>query len=690
MGTVILLLGGIGALAALAYTVLSFTKRRVPLAAWVAIPLLTLATGAAVTWIQDGHVLAGASSAGAKLAEMASSGLAQAWAADYLAREVAAALLIFSAWGAALGALRTGKYALWTPFAAVMTLLTAVIGAGVLAVYGRHGDVFAQAITLIGVVLVGGFGVSLGALRRAYYEHAYRVAGLRFTSAVLYFLGVVQVARGQMLGAKMDIYSAQGTTAPDQLAALATDQLVFLHHMSQLAWIAIIVAGVAACWAFMVELGDVVQRYTIFDGFAASALLVLVVGVRVAEITRADTTQDIALLEPVPELLADLGSDLPASSVSLGGNFYDAHFPRNGFGDVLVWDDKAKAPKKDEEAAADQGSAAKAAGPATMEDYGGWVRKYKWNGKGWDADDTLVDQADLYQGLDVLLAIKGNEPATPITDVLEKLGGHALLLLRTGELNLDQPPEVSHLQGQLLPIKLSTNRDLSKELWVDADRYDLYYGPIRLYGEGADEKDLVMQMDAVRKHHDGLGNLDVVVGDKTRVSNVAELCVTSEVDPGDEEVDLRGGWCALSTDDVLSFIAEADHAVQLQQPDDVTVNTRTRDFHKSYEASLQRELPAFAYCGVRALDDLDEGQELRGNLKVDFTIEDKGRVGDYEWDEHNIDSRTLRTCVKARIDKIRFPVPEVAEADQAKKDDGAKKDDEPKEPGKMEMTLTWR
>ncbi len=656
LGTVILGLGGLGALLALVFTGLSLTMRRVPLAAWLAVPLLVLITGALGTWIQAGVVLEAAPAAGGRLSEVAASGLARSWAADFLSRQLSAWLLIGSAWGAALGAVRVGKYAMWTPFAAIMTLLTAVLGAVALAVYAGYAGVPAPAYSLAVLVLVGGVGLTVAASRRAYHEEAFRVAGLRFTAGVLYFLGVAQGARANLLGARMDIYSAQATVAPDELGALVVTQLDYLAASNTLGWIALVVAAIVAVWSFGIELGDVVQKFTVWDVFAAGALLVLVAGVRVVEITRVDKVQDIALLQPMPQLIAGFGYDLPAASVALHGAFHDAHFPRAGFGDALVYKD------------------------------GQWKRTWAWTGKGWVEDDTPLEQARLFKGLDVLVAIPSGEPAKPLVEVLEKLGGEAIVLLRAGELDLTLPVEAAHLQGTLLHVKLSTARDFTKELWVDADRYDFYYGPVRLFGEGTEAKDPVRRIAAAYALHEGVGNLQVVVGERTRVSNVAELCVASEVVPEEDGVSLRGGWCALATEPVDDFLAAAAEAVQFPAPDAVRMTTKSKDYGAKFEAPLARELPAFDYCGTRAMDDVEEGQVLRGNLKVVFTIDAKGRASGYAWDEKNIDSRTLRTCVKDRLDKIRFPITEEIEVVA----DASGKAPEPKPPGAMELVLTWR
>jgi hypothetical protein len=678
---VLIALGGLGAVIALALTGAGVTMRRIPLTGWLAVPMLVLALGAFASWTSSVTVLNNATAAGAGLAGAAASGLAKAWAPDYLSRWVAALVLLLSAWGAAAGAMRVGKYALWTAFSGIMTMLVSLVFAVLVAVMAQRSGLEGGVYFISLVLLLGGVGVGLAAMRRAFHEHAFRVAGMRFTAAVLFFIAVLQAVRGLILGVRMDIYQTQATVAPEALEEVVTAQLAYLNDVNSLGWMAVAGAFIAAVCAVLAELGEVVQRYTIWDTFGAAILLVLVVGVRVVEFTGTDATRQIALLQPMPALVAEFGYDLPPGSVALKGEFRDSHFARAGFGDALVYQD------------------------------GAWVRKYAWTGRGWRPDDTPIDEALLHKGLQTLVAIESAEGAKPLLEVLERLGGEAFLLLRAGELDINMPPEAAHLQGTLLPIKLSTERDLEKELWVDGDKYDLYYGPIRDYGEGSDAKDVTKRFQAAYDRHEGVSSVHIAVGNRTRVSHVAELCVSAvvypeeveaptEEDPEAMEVALhhRDGWCAITGDEASMFLDTAVEAVLLDQPSNVRMEIRSERVEPGSEEVLARELPAFGWCQEMAKAELAanpppvvEGEEpldpaLVGEFMVEFEIDDRGRAGEYVWSVDNMDSRILEKCVRGRIDRTRFPKKEELPAEEGAPPP-TEEEEEP--PAKMLLVLNY-
>jgi len=660
MGMVLVALGGLGAVIALALTGAAITMRRVPLSGWLALPMLVLALGAFASWTEAGAVLNNAMSAGAALAGTAASGLAKAWAPDYLSRWVAALVLILG----------------------VMTIMVSLVFAVLIAVSAHRSGLEAGAYFIALLLLLGGVGIGLGAMRRAFHEHAFRVAGMRFTAAVLFFIAVVQAVRGLVLGVRMDIYQAQATVAPEALEELVTTQLANLNDINSIGWMAITGAFIAAVCAVLAELGEVVQRYTIWDTFGAAVLLALVVGVRVVETIGTDATRQVALLQPMPELIGEFGYDLPPGSVALRGEFHDSHFARVGFGDALMFED------------------------------GQWVRKYAWTPRGWSPDDTPIEQATLHKGLKTLVAIESAESAKPLLEVLERLGGEAFLLLRAGELDSNLPPEAAHLQGTLLPIKLSTERDLSKELWVDGDKYELYYGPIRDFGEGSDAKDLVKRFQASYDRHEGTASVHVAVGTRTRVSHVAELCVSAVVSPEDVETPTpddpeakevvlhhRDGWCAITGDDYSAFLDQAVTEVLLDQPTNVRMETVSERLDPKAEEVLARELPAFGWCQEMAKAELEanppmvvEGEEppdtsLVGKFLVEFEVDDRGRAGEFVWSEDNFDSRILEKCVRTRIGRARFPMKEELPAEEGAPVPTEEEEEPPA--GKILLTLTY-
>jgi hypothetical protein len=82
------------------------------------------------------------------------------------------------------------------------------------------------------------------------------------------------------------------------------------------------------------------------------------------------------------------------------------------------------------------------------------------------------------------------------------------------------------MQGTLLPLQLATATDYTTDLWFDGDRRDLYFGPVRMFGEGLDQREPVLRLDAAVEIS-GAQHMQLVVGERTRVAQIADICVAS-------------------------------------------------------------------------------------------------------------------------------------------------------------------
>ena len=105
LGATLMMLGGVALLMTLAFAAASAMKKRIPVVAWVAFPIVVAVMGAMGTWIASGGVLVSTIASPAdQVADIAFIGMWDAIRVDWLGRWIAAGVLVLGCWGAALGA----------------------------------------------------------------------------------------------------------------------------------------------------------------------------------------------------------------------------------------------------------------------------------------------------------------------------------------------------------------------------------------------------------------------------------------------------------------------------------------------------------------------------------------------------------------------------------------------------------
>lgn len=650
---IVLALGGLALLMILGAAGLAATKRRVPLIVWVAGPLLVAGASALSAWAAAGGFMGDIAAAEAtNIVPLAAQGLYDSLAIEWSGRWVAALLFAAGAWGGAVGAFLAGPEGKMTPIAAGMTALLSIIGAGTIFGYaGYNGIASGETTLLAGLVLVGGFGVAVAALKRALYEHAERVASMRFVSGISLILGVSYAGRALTMGNRMESFGPEGIAvkASDLSQAIMMWQDVATPMMS-LSWIAFLFALAIGFTGFYNELGEVVDRFTLLDIWAAMALFLVVGGARTLEGWRIDTLQAVANSAPAAEGFAVLGTEVPAALLQVGDKTLSSHVERGGFGDVYVYADEV------------------------------WTRSHRWDGAGWYADGTEVESAESGD-VRPLLVMKSGDDAAEMTRMLESAGGKALLLLRAEEVKADVlvPEELSYLQLTFLPLELATDMDLKAELWAGATGRTVNWGPTTWYGD-TEEEDPVTYLDDVFADTEATG-LQLVLGDGARVKDVVNGCLAAvmTLDEGGKKLNLNDKFCKVSNMEVEAVRTEAMALWEVPAPE----NTRM-SFGKPTQAideiigadaiddRLRRELGAIDYCiGVFR----DEGEEVNGRMSLTLTFDDDGSV-DTEMDERSRnDNAMVLRCVNERFKNVKFvfdeekwPQPEeVEEGEEPKK-----------------------
>ncbi|HHO49325.1 MAG TPA: hypothetical protein ENK18_00250 [Deltaproteobacteria bacterium] len=642
LSIILLGLGGLGLVVMLGLAAIAFAKRRVPLTLLVAVPLLTCAVGAIGAWSNAGTALGEISAAAPQdIVSLATVGMYDALAADWFSRWVAAFLFGVGAWVAGLGAFFAGPEGRLTPIAAASSAGLTLLGAGVLAIYSIRYAIPSGTL-LIGLLLFSGLGVAFSALRRAMYEHAHRVAGMRFASAMCMLLAISYGSRAMTQGNRMDTFGPGGLTSQaDSLIQAISMWNDVAAPVITLAWLAFAFAILVAFAGFYYELGEVVERFTLVD---VTLVLVMMAGLgllRLVEDWRIDNLAAVATNAPAAELFAEVGTDLSSALVAVDKEFVGVHPVDGGFGDVLRY--------------------RKAEG----DDLESWVRTHRWTGSSWDADDTPLDEVTDPSSLRPLLVMESSQDAAGLPELLSQLGGHALLLLRAEEVksDVDVPPELAYLQVTYLPLTLAESRDLKTELWTAAGAKEVNWGPTTWYGDGMDEEPIEYLRLAFEDT--GAPGLQILLGERARVKGVVYSClpalVNKAAEAGDKPVP-SGKWCQLSAgeeEEVRREVMELwdppspEHfRGRIGRPTDLAARAIGRGYIPD---RIRREFGAIDYCLSVAID---EGEELAGPMQLKLRITRKGKIyGDLHEKSKNTNDMALR-CVKDRLKKITFVVDE--------------------------------
>ena len=174
------------------------------------------------------------------------------------------------------------------------SLILMLVGSGVLLGLGNYYEI-AAAVPMVALLVFGGAGVLLGALKRAVYEHATRVAGMRFTSAVCLVLAVSYAGKAVVLANRMDTFGPDGLVhqATSLLDAISMWNVVAAPVVS-FVWIAYAFAAFVAFAGFYKELGEVVSRSTLIDVAISLFLVATLICARKAEEERIELLADVS------------------------------------------------------------------------------------------------------------------------------------------------------------------------------------------------------------------------------------------------------------------------------------------------------------------------------------------------------------------------------------------------------------
>ncbi|MFT4625656.1 MAG: hypothetical protein ACI8PZ_004324, partial [Myxococcota bacterium] len=543
LSSVILGLTGLGSLLTLAFAGITLMKRRVPLVAWVLIPVILCTIGALAAWSTAGGVLESIGAAEANdVVNTAWVGLFEAMGVDYMSRWMAAFLFCGATWAAALGsAVSAGSEYRFTPFAAVFAALITAVGAGVLGWYAAAAGTAGDSMLLIGVLAVSGLGVAVAAVRRAIYEEANRVAAARFVASISMVLAVVYASSALTMGHEMNALGPDGlATQSDKLAGAIAIYADVAEPIFNIGWLAVVFAVLIAIPGFFWELGEVVSRYTLVDVWAVLAALLMLGGARSLENTALDDVLAVATNRPAVLLYEDMGPDLNAALLSVNKEVQEVKLLNGGFGDVLRW-----FPGED---GAD----------------GEWTRVYKWTGTVWEDDNTPAAQVT-FNGRRPLLVAGGQSQALPLVKLMQRIDtGKALLLMRSAEAKAEAvvPEELGYLQTTFFELQVASEPpDFTANVWSNAGDRELMVGPTWWFGEEEGEEPSVYYKAVFDQS--GAAGLDTIIHERTRVKDIVNSCLPTILMAESEESNHlvpSGKYCLLHPQPE-DFDAEEDVSV---------------------------------------------------------------------------------------------------------------------------------
>ena len=608
-------MGALGVLVTLALAGLGFTKRRVPLAALVLLPMLCVAVGAMGAWSGAGGIYAQLDAAEVgTVPAVAMAGVWESLTIDWFSRWVAAFVFATAAWGASLGAFAAGNDTQWTPVAGVFAALTSVIGGLAIAIYGIQAGVGQQGTIMAVLIVFSGLGVSVGSFKRALDEEAQRVAGMRFAASTCMVLAVSFGAGALFMGSRMSILGVGGAReqADDLLGAIAMWSDL-AAPVTTLGWAAILVSVVIAFFGFYNELGEVVERYTLIDVFATMAILGFVATLRMVEHSRTDGLFDIGSNNPASILYSDLGSDLGAALISIDKDSTAVDPGDGGFGDVYVYHEEM------------------------------WTRRFEWTGSGW-IEDALIHEGFTRLGTPIdqithgerrpLLAIGSGESAEVVMDVLEAIPGHkALLMLRAYEVkeDVDVPDELAYLQVSYLELTLGDTPDPMTEIWHDAGKRTVNWGPVIWFGESESDEPLTY-LHAVMEDTQSPG-LNAYVEERTRVKGLVSSCLPVAITLVEgKETEISDKWCHLYRGIEEEVRLDVMEAWEIPETEFTSLSIAHREGDQLDPElvidRLMREVGGIEHCITELIDEGEE--ELEGKMMLEISINKRGKIGDLQ------------------------------------------------------------
>lgn len=640
----------VGLLAAAGFGGMAFTKRRVPLVAFMLLPYLMLAVGAFAAWANTSLAIADVAAAPpATIPIVAMSGAWGAVAVDWVSRWAAAIVLVAGTWAAAVGAFAVpGPEPKFTFVASIGAAVSAVVGALGVVIYAAVKGLSGGAYMLALIVLAGGLGVAVAASRRAADDEMFRVAGMRFVASLCTLFAIFHSIRAVDMGNRVGAFAADSPlmTATDVIQAV--DLYSALTTPGVTVGVGALIAGLAiAFFGFFAEIGEVVVRYTVFDMFATVALMVFVGVIRILESLGFNAIYVLATNEPAAEWYHEIGSALPAAVITSNDVGVVTRFVEGGFGDVVAYEN-------DE-----------------------WVRRYEWTGKNWWEDDTPLSKARLSRR-PPLVAVERSLPADKLLEVLEKTAdGEIYLMLRASEAKAGAhvPQELQRLQTTFLPLKLQNARDLKTQLWLEAGAPEANWGPTTWFGEKDDSLDVVEYAGAALT---GTGSLGVnLVVQHRKVGDVVSTCLpymvdkvgeTAPAEPTEEGAEApvgptpvfgmnAGRWCAVVTEDYETLRKEASDAWPMPEPPNVTLTTSVEGglLQEEVDGFVRRELGGIGWCAQKAVEG---GEELKGKMTLFLAVGRDGGVYDTLVDEKSkVQSPAIKACAAKRFRKMQFTPP---------------------------------
>jgi len=634
LSIVVLAVGALGLIVTLGLAGLSYTKRRVPLVLWAALPLLCVAVGALGAWNGAGGVYE--SLQGLEAGDVPSAAMAGVWESltiDWFSRWVAAFLFAAAAWGASVGAFAAGDDTQWTPISGVFAALSAVVGGLAVMIYGIQAGAGTEGTTMGVLIIFAGLGVAMGSFRRALDEQAERVAGMRFASSVCMFMGVSFGAGALFMGSRMDILGVGGALeqADDLIAAIAMWSELAAPVIT-LGWAALFVAAVVAFFGFFNELGEVVERFTLVDVFATMLLMGFLGTLRMVEHSRTDGLFAIGANAPASVLFPNYGADLGAALVSVEKETQPVNPGEGGFGDVFAYENEA------------------------------WTRTHKWNGTGWDDDDTPL--ADVEHGeRRPLLAIGSGEEAVWVVKALQAIpGGKALLMLRAFEVkeDVDVPSELAHLQITYLDLELGESADFETEAWGDTGKRHVNWGPVKWFGE-TDGEEALVYLPGVFEDTESPG-LNIYVEERSRVKGLISSClpVVMQLEE-DGSVVPSDKWCRIYEGTEEEARLQAMEVWDIPETEFTSLKIEHREGDQLDPElvidRLMREVAGIEYCVNELLEEGEE--ELEGKMKLEVFINKRGKVGDIKVHEKSkLQTPGAARCFAKRIKTATWEWPE--------------------------------
>ncbi|NCG21202.1 MAG: hypothetical protein GWP91_19500 [Rhodobacterales bacterium] len=637
LSLVVLGLGAVAAVAALAMGGMAFTKRRIPLAAWVLLPMLTVIVGALGAWQASAEVYTSIAAAEpAMIGQTAMDGLNGVLAIDTLSRWVAAFVFALCTWAASAGAFAAGDDTERTMGSGGLAALVTGVGAIVVGVVGARAGVGADATILAGLMVFAGFGVSFGSFKRALDEQGPRVAGMRFVSSVCMLLAVSYGSKALVMSSRLSALGHDGVAAQsaDLLSAIALWGEV-AAPVATLGWIAMVIAVVVAFFGFFSELGEVVERYTLLDVFATLAIMSLVGGSRLIEMTRTSGLEAIGNYAPAVALFTEMGGDLHSALLTVDGKPVAVTPNKGGFGDVLVYTDEA------------------------------WTRQYAWNGAGWDKVDTPLAEVNDLNALRPLLVMGGSADANEAITALEMTpDGHALLMLRASEVkgDVDVPAELAYLQFTFMELQLGTERDLKTEVWTPAGDNNFKWGPVYWFGETEAEEQVELAA-SVSEATEATG-LHLVIGERSRMKDIANGCLAWTSSVVDGKLEGNENWCHFTNDDAVEVRDEAAALWDVPAPENTRMTVTKVEGDQVEEAVvvdyLIREVGAIDHCLTVARDEGEE--ETTGKMMIDLGVTSKGKIQVDLNEKSRLKTAVVARCVALRFKDVVIPWPEDWEA----------------------------